>query len=107
MIDEVKFKVGQTVQDKQTRMDWEIVEEYEYGFILKNHYQAISVQHNDMNDYFSDKLKLYHSLGHMIMKDDINFLNDLANRLENFPVIDGIDKDYIERLRSIVENKYD
>lgn len=107
MTDDVKFKVGQTVQDKQTRMRWEIESEYEYGFVLRNHHSEIEIPFDIMDKYFSDKLKLYQSLGHMVMKDDIDFLNDLANRLENYPIIDGIDKDYIQRLRSIVENKYD
>lgn len=57
-----------------------------------------------MDIFYTQKLKLYNSLGHMIMKDDVEFLKLLAEKLKNQPIIDGLDVNYIDRLLSIGNN---
>jgi hypothetical protein len=103
---ENNYTVGQHVQCKKTRTDWRIVRIWncDKSFLLKPLYSEIEVPSDDMNLYFTDKLKLYNSLGHMIMKDDVDFLLNLANKLKNVPMIDGIEQDYIDRLISIASN---
>jgi hypothetical protein len=101
----MEFKVGDTVQCKQTRIDWVVYDRTQSNsYILKSAINNVEVPAIHMDLYFDKNLKLYQSLSHMIMKEDAEFLNLLASKLENHPIIDGLGADYIDRLRAIANN---
>lgn len=104
----MNIKIGDIVQCKQTRIDWEISDISTNGFnevyILKSTISQIEVPAEQLDTYFDRTLKLYQSLAHMITKDDVDFLNKLANRLKNHPIIDSLGDNYIDKLLSIANN---